>query len=100
MQPRLVNKIREYLKTQPVERAWIFGSFSRNEQNLSSDIDIMLSFSQPNSISLLTYINMQNRLSDLTGRKVDLVEEGFLKEFAKANFEKEKVLIYERNPKG
>jgi len=36
------------------------------------------------------------QLEELTGQKVDLVQENMLKPFARKNVEKEKVLIYER----
>ena len=35
------QQIADYFKTQPVVRAWIFGSYSRNEQRLWSDSDIL-----------------------------------------------------------
>ena len=100
MQTSLLNKIEQIFENQPVERAWLFGSFSRDEEKPASDIDIMVRFIQPNNITLLSYIHMMNLLSDITGRKVDLIEEGYLKDFALKNFEKEKILIYERKTKG
>ncbi|MCD4721759.1 MAG: nucleotidyltransferase domain-containing protein [Desulfobacula sp.] len=100
MQKKIINKIKKVFENQPIERAWLFGSFSRNEENKESDIDIMVRFSQPNNISLLSYIHLINQLSDVSGRKVDLVEEGHLKDFALEDFEQEKILIYERKTKG
>ena len=29
MDSKMIDIIREYFKTQPVDKAWIFGSFSR-----------------------------------------------------------------------
>ena len=100
MQAELKNRINKIFENQPVERAWLFGSFSRNEENQESDIDIIVRFLQPNNITLLSYVHLINQLSDSTGRKVDLIEEGYLKDFALKNFEKEKILIYERKTKG
>ena len=40
MDASIANTISEYFKTKPVEKAWIFGSFSRNEEREDSDIDI------------------------------------------------------------
>ena len=78
----------------------MFGSFARNDENQSSDIDIVVRFLQPNNITLLSYIHIINQLSDITGKKIDLIEEGYLKDFALKNFEKDKILIYERKTKG
>lgn len=33
--------IAEYFKTQPVLKAWLFGSFARGEETPDSDIDIL-----------------------------------------------------------
>lgn len=34
------QKIAEYFKTQPVLKAWLFGSYSRGEERPDSDVDI------------------------------------------------------------
>ena len=33
--------IADYFKTQPVLKAWLFGSFARGEESPLSDVDIM-----------------------------------------------------------
>ena len=38
----IVNKAKEYFKTQPVLKAWLFGSYARGEQNENSDVDILV----------------------------------------------------------
>ena len=38
----MIQLIADYFKTQPVLKAWIFGSFSRGEQTPDSDIDILV----------------------------------------------------------
>lgn len=42
MDNNMIEILREYFKTQPVEKAWIFGSFSRGEERSDSDVDIMI----------------------------------------------------------
>ena len=49
----------------------IFGSYARNEQKETSDIDILIDYYEP--ISLLKLIELENYLSDLLGVKVDLI---------------------------
>ncbi|MFZ4411925.1 MAG: nucleotidyltransferase family protein [Bacteroidales bacterium] len=99
MNSTIVNKISNYFSTQPVERVWIFGSYARAEENNRSDIDILVYFSTDTKVSLFKYIHIVNDLQQLTGKKVDLVEEGQLKSFARNNAEKDKILIYERKTK-
>lgn len=81
MQERIAN----YFKTQPVVKAWIFGSYSRGEQKPWSDVDILVEFDKEKPIGLLKFAGIICDLEDLTGRKIDLVEEGTLKSFAVEN---------------
>jgi len=57
----------------------IFGSYVKNKQRKTSDIDILVEFSQESNITLLDFIHIENYLSDLLGVKVDLVEKSTLK---------------------
>lgn len=92
----IFQKINIYLKNQPIEKAWVFGSFARKSATFESDIDILVQFVQPNNIDLFDYIGIKQDLEDLTGFKVDLVEEGQADTRIQSNIEKDKVLVYER----
>lgn len=37
----MTRVIAEYFKTQPVLKAWLFGSFARGEETENSDVDIL-----------------------------------------------------------
>ena len=99
MNRALVTKISNYLSNQPIEKAWIFGSYARAEENRKSDIDILVNFSKDTKVTLFKYIHIVNDLQALTGKKIDLVEEGQLKPFAIESAEQQKILIYERETK-
>ena len=92
----MTKLIAEYFKTQPVLKAWLFGSFSRGEQTEESDVDILFVPDMSEHFSLLTLGGMYMDLKDLLGREVDLVPEGTLLPFAKETAEQDKELIYER----
>jgi len=98
MNNQLVQTIQAYFATQPVLRAWLFGSYARGEQTPDSDVDILVVFDQKNGkrASLLKHIGIALGLEDLIGKTVDLVTEGTLLPFAQETAEKDKVLIYER----
>ena len=87
--------VADYFKTQPVLKAWLFGSFSRNEQRPDSDVDIIVLLDKSRPIGL-KFFGMWNDLEELLGRKVDLVSDGTLLPFAQQSAEKDKILIYER----
>ena len=96
MNRALVDIVSKYFETQPIEKAWLFGSYARSEQHRASDIDILVDFLPGARITLFRYVHMVNELQQLTGKKVDLVENGQLKEFAITSSVNDKILIYER----
>ena len=95
----IVNKLSKYFESQPIEKAWIFGSYARSEENKKSDIDILVNFSSDTKVTLFKYIHIINDLQTLTGKKIDMVEEGQLKKIAINSAKQEKILIYERKAK-
>ena len=93
---RLIPIIRGYFADKPVKKAWLFGSCSRGEETPLSDIDILVSYDDSNNLSLLTISSLISNLSKLLGRKVDLVEDDCLLQFARDSVNDDKILIYER----
>ena len=92
----MTKTIAEYFKTQPVLKAWLFGSFSRGEQTKDSDVDILVQYDRTQRIGLLKIAGMHIDLENLIGRKVDIVEDGTLRPWAVDSVNNDKFLIYER----
>jgi len=80
---RITNILKEHkeeLKEKyGVKEIGIFGSYVRGEYKEKSDLDILVEFEEDAKIGLLRFVNMENRLSELIGVKVDLVEKSTLK---------------------
>ncbi len=90
------NKIiSDYFATQPVLRAWVFGSYARGEEREDSDIDLLVELDESQRIGL-KFFGMYVDLKELLGREVDLVADGCLKPFAVKTANRDKILIYER----
>jgi predicted nucleotidyltransferase len=91
----MTHLIAEYFKTQPVLKAWLFGSFARGEETPDSDVDILvvLDHSQPVG---LEFFGMYEDLKKMLGRPVDLVVDRSLASFARESVDRDKILIYER----
>lgn len=87
--------IATYLATQPVTKAWLFGSYARGEQREDSDVDLLVELDHSQRVGL-RFFGMYVDLKELLNKEVDLVAEGSLFPFVKANAEKDKILIYER----
>ena len=91
----MTQKIAEYFKTQPVLKAWLFGSYSRGDERPDSDVDILVSLDYSQPIGL-QFFGMFEDLKALLGRNVDLVSERTLADFARSSVDKDKILVYER----
>lgn len=92
-----IETIRKYFATQPVQRAWLFGSCARGEDTQHSDIDLLVQFYRGGRpVTLLTYARMWRDLRDKLGCDVDLVEDGTLESYAVESVNQDKFLIYER----
>ena len=81
-------KLSEIYNVQTLE---IFGSYSRKEQSKNSDIDLLVTFSV--TPSLLKFIALENYLSDLLGKKVDLVMKKSIKQRLRKQILKDSVRI-------
>jgi Predicted nucleotidyltransferases len=57
----------------------LFGSYVRGEQTEKSDIDIMVSFTEPNDVDLFKFIELRLFLKDQLGLDVDLIERDTVK---------------------
>ena len=91
----MTEQIAEYFKTQPVLKAWLFGSFARDEQTSESDIDILVVLDESQHIGM-KFFGMYEDLKALLGRNVDLVTDRSLASFARESVDRDKILIYER----
>jgi uncharacterized protein len=90
-----IKTIGRYFSGLPVKRAYLFGSYSRNEADENSDIDILveLDHSKPIGMQFFTYAE---GLQELLKKKVDVVSDQGLSKYIKPIVDKEKILIYER----
>ncbi|MBQ6278026.1 MAG: nucleotidyltransferase domain-containing protein [Bacteroidales bacterium] len=87
--------IADYFKTQPIQKAWLFGSFARGEETPLSDVDLLVQYDDE-GISLLKHAAMICELEEILDRPVDIVEDGTLLPFAVESANRDKKLIYER----
>ena len=87
------RQIAEYFKTQPVVKAWLFGSYARGEQREDSDVDILILPDKSQHFSLFTLSGMYEDLKELLGCEVDLITDGGLMSFARESADRDKILM-------
>ena len=71
------GRIIPILERYGIKKAAIFGSLAKGEAKASSDVDILVEFSE--TISLLDFVAIERELGELLGIKVDLVMKSALK---------------------
>ena len=76
-----------------VETIGIFGSYSRRDQKRKSDVDILVTFTDPNNIDLLDFIELKQFLSRKLKTKVDLVKKDALKHRIKDRILQETIYV-------
>ena len=87
------DQLQDICRQFQVSSLKVFGSVARGEERPDSDIDILVKFTQP--VSLLTLIRMEREMSDLLGRKVDLVTEDGLSPYIREDVLASARRIYE-----
>lgn len=87
--------LKQFFIDKPVLKAYLFGSFSRNEADEKSDVDILVDLDYSRHIGL-GFVSMKNQLEQLLSRKVDLVSSFAVSEYIAPHIEADKQLIYEK----
>jgi len=90
-----INIIKDFFKDKPVLKAFVFGSYSRNEAQNNSDLDILVELDYSQHIGL-GFIKMKSDLEKRLNKTVDLVSSNGLSKHILPFIEKDKTLIYER----
>ncbi len=80
---KIITLIKNILKKDGrVSAAWLFGSVARGEEKPDSDVDIMVEMGNEKKYSMFDLLDIAFIIENKINRKVDLVEKGFLKDFA------------------
>jgi predicted nucleotidyltransferase len=93
--PRQIKTIRHFFSGLPVNKAYLFGSYLRDEADENSDIDILVELDHSNPIGM-QFFTYGDELQNLLKKKVDVVSYEGLSKYVKPFIDKEKLLIYER----
>ncbi len=90
-----IKTIQEYFANQPVDKAFLFGSYSRNEALDESDVDILVELDYSQHIGM-SFVSMKFDLEEKLQKKIDLVSSGAVSRYILPFINKDKRLIYEK----
>jgi uncharacterized protein len=90
---KAIESIKDYFKTRPVLKAYLFGSYLHGTADNKSDIDILVDLDYSQKIGL-QFIQMKLDLEKLLNNKVDLVSSNGISKYIKPLVDVEKRLIY------
>lgn len=82
------------LRAAGVVRLSLFGSTVRDDARADSDVDLLAAFDDSRKLSLLDMIGIENRLAELLGQPVDLIEEETLRPRARQSVSREAVRAF------
>ena len=87
-----LNEIIPIIKDKyHIKSIGVFGSYIRGEAREDSDLDILVEFCEP--IGFFDFIRLENFLSKLFGKKVDLISKKALKQVIKNDILKEVIYV-------
>lgn len=92
-----LNAIRSTLdKSDFVQRAWLFGSFARNQESLDSDVDIMFEKIPGSKFGLIKLSTLIGQLENALGKRVDFIYRPSMIDEVAEDADKDKRIVYER----
>lgn len=86
------NKLKDICKQSGIAYLGLFGSYARDEQRSSSDIDLLVRFDRP--VGYFKLVQIQEDIKTLLNKDVDLVTENALSKYIKPHVYKDLKTIY------
>lgn len=88
-----VDKIADFCRRHHIRRLSLFGSVLRDDFGPECDVDVLVEF-EPGHTPGLSFFAMEEELSQIIGRKVDLNTSGFLSPYFSDRIERDSEVQY------
>ena len=89
---KILNNNKNYLEEKYfVNNFILFGSYAKNQQNSSSDIDLLVNFKKP--VDMFDFIDLQEYITKLFNKKIDLGTVNSLKAYVRDRILKDAITI-------
>lgn len=90
------EEIAAFCRRHRIRRLAVFGSALREDFKPESDIDMLVEFEPEARVGLIGFVRIENELSRLLGRKVDLNTPGSLSPYFRDEVLREAEVVYEQ----
>jgi len=90
------NALAEFCRRHRIRKLAFFGSVLRDDFGPASDVDVLVEFEPGARVGLIGLARMENELSDLLGRKVDLNTPGCLSPYFRDEVLREAEVVHEQ----
>ena len=88
------ERVADFCRRHHIDRLCLFGSVLHDDFRADSDVDILVQF-EPGHTPGWDFFGMQDELSGIIGRQVDLNTPGFLSRYFRAEVLAEALAIYD-----
>lgn len=86
--------LADFCRRHHIRKLSLFGSVLRDDFRPDSDVDVLVEF-EPDHVPGLAFFGMQDELSEILGRRVDLNTAGFLSPYFRDEVLAEADTLYE-----
>jgi|SRR5579859_1055529 len=93
----IITKLRDHapeLREAGLIHLRVFGSVARGDANAHSDVDLLADFDKSKRVTLVTLGNLESRLADLLGVKVELSSADWMRDPVREQVLREAVVAF------
>ena len=90
------DALAAFCRRHRIRKLAFFGSVLRDDFGPASDVDVLVEFEPGARVGLIRLARMENELSDLLGRKVDLNTPGCLSPYFRDEVLREAEVVHEQ----
>jgi predicted nucleotidyltransferase len=93
---KLLKAVKNCGYISDIKRLAIFGSYVSGEAKESSDVDVLIDFTEDAHVGFFKYVRIRRGLSEMLGLEVDMVTPQALSKYIKDAILQQAETVYER----
>jgi len=93
---KLLKAVKDCAYVSDIKWLAIFGSYVSGKAKESSDVDVLIDFTQDAHVGFFKYVRIRRALSEMLGLEVDMVTPQALSKYIKDDILQQAETVYER----